>query len=81
MLLKRKLSKKRQLTVEYDMEDDLNALVEGEELSEENQGKAKTIFEAAINSKVTAIRAEIQEEYDSKLMDTYKKLRKIYKNV
>ena len=54
-------------TVEYDMEDDLNALVAGLELSEENQGKAKTIFEAAINSKVTAIRAEIQEEYDSKL--------------
>ena len=29
-------------TVEYDMEDDLNALVQGLELSEENQGKAKT---------------------------------------
>ena len=44
-------------TVEYDMEDDLNALVEGLELSEENQGKAKTIFEAAINSKASTIRA------------------------
>ena len=54
-------------TVEYDMEDDLNALVAGLELSEENQSKAKTIFEAAINSKASAIRAEIQEEYDSKL--------------
>jgi hypothetical protein len=54
-------------TVEYDMEDDLNALVKGLELSEENQGKAKTIFESAINSKASAIRAEIQEEYDSQL--------------
>ena len=54
-------------TVEYDMEDDLNALVQGLELSEENQDKAKTIFEAAINSKVNAIRASIQEEYDSQL--------------
>jgi uncharacterized membrane protein YheB (UPF0754 family) len=54
-------------TVEYDMEEDLNALVKGLELSEENQGKAKTIFEAAINSKASAIRKEIQEEYDSKL--------------
>jgi len=54
-------------TVEYDMEDDLNALVAGLELSEENQGKAKTIFEAAINSKASTIRAEIQEEFDSKL--------------
>jgi hypothetical protein len=54
-------------TVEYDMEDDLNALVKGLELSEENQGKAKTIFESAINSKASTIRAEIQEEFDSKL--------------
>ena len=54
-------------TVEYDMEDDLNALVKGLELSEENQGKAKTIFEAAINSKASIIRNQIQEEYDSKL--------------
>ena len=54
-------------TVEYDMEEDLNALVKGLELSEENQDKAKTIFEAAINSKVNAIRASIQEEYDSQL--------------
>ena len=54
-------------TVEYDMEDDLNALVKGLELSEENQDKAKTIFESAINSKASAIRAEIQEEYDSQL--------------
>ena len=54
-------------TVEYDMEDDLNALVQGLELSEENQDKAKTIFEAAINSKASTIRAEIQEEFDSKL--------------
>ena len=53
--------------VEYNMEDDLNALVKGLELSEENQGKAKTIFEAAINSKASVIRKEIQEEYDSKL--------------
>ena len=54
-------------TVEYDMEDDLNALVKGLELSEENQDKAKTIFESAINSKASAIRAAIQEEYDSQL--------------
>ena len=54
-------------TVEYDMEDDLNALVKGLELSEENQDKAKTIFESAINSKASTIRAAIQEEYDSQL--------------
>ena len=32
------------------MEDDLNALVAGLELSEENQGKAKTIFESLLST-------------------------------
>ena len=42
-------------TVEYSVEDDINALVEGEELSEDFKAKAATIFEAAINSKVSGI--------------------------
>jgi hypothetical protein len=37
-----------------DLEDDLNALVSGEELSEEFKEKARTIFEAVITSKVNA---------------------------
>jgi hypothetical protein len=40
--------------LELDLEDDLNALVSGEELSEEFKNKAKTIFEAVITSKVNA---------------------------
>ena len=55
--------------VEYDMEDDVNALLGGEELSEEFKAKAKTIFEAAINSKVATIKEEIQAEYDAKLAE------------
>tara|TARA_Y100001970_G_scaffold277764_1_gene382472 strand:+ start:199 stop:1269 length:1071 start_codon:yes stop_codon:yes gene_type:complete len=46
----------------YDMEDDVNALLGGEELSEEFREKAKTIFEAAINSKVSEIKARLDEE-------------------
>ena len=46
----------------YDMEDDVNALLGGEELSEEFKEKAKTIFEAAINSKVSEIKAKLDEE-------------------
>jgi hypothetical protein len=38
--------------LELDLEDDLNALVSGEELSEDFKVKAKTIFEAVITSKV-----------------------------
>lgn len=40
--------------LELDLEDDLNALVSGEELTEEFKEKAKTIFEAVITSKVNA---------------------------
>jgi len=54
-------------TVEYDVEADVNALLGGEELSEEFKAKAKTIFEAAINSKASAIREEIQAAHDAKL--------------
>jgi len=54
---------------EYDMEEDVNALLGGEELSEEFREKAKTIFEAAINAKVGAVKEEIQAEYDAKLVE------------
>ena len=54
---------------EYDMEEDVNALLGGEELSEDFKAKAKTIFEAAINSKVAAIQQSIEEEYAGKLAE------------
>ena len=47
------------------MEDDVNALLGGEELSEDFKAKAKTIFEAAINSKVAEIRATFEEEHEA----------------
>ena len=51
--------------VEFNIDDDVNALLEGEELSEEFQEKAKTIFEAAINSRVAAIKESLEKEADS----------------
>ena len=48
---------------EYDIEEDVNALLAGEELSEEFQAKARTIFETAINAKVSAIEEELQKKY------------------
>ena len=44
----------------YDVEADVAALLEGEELSEEFQDKARTIFEAAIKTKVSEIKEELQ---------------------
>ena len=56
-------------TVEYNMEEDVNALLGGEELSEEFKEKAKTIFEAAINAKVASIKEEIEATYAAKLAE------------
>ena len=56
-------------TVEYDMEEDVNALLQGEELSEEFQEKAKTIFEAAINAKVAAVKEGLEAQYEEKLLE------------
>ena len=62
-------------TVEIDVEDDVNALLGGEELSEEFRAKAKTIFEAAINSKVAAIREEIVREHEEKLSEEVEEIK------
>ena len=54
---------------EIDVSADVEALLQGEELSEEFQTKAKTIFEAAINSKVDAIQEELEKVYSEKLAE------------
>ena len=56
-------------TAPYDIEEDVNALLGGEELSEEFKEKAKTIFEAAINSKVAEIKEELAAQYQEKLAE------------
>ena len=53
----------------YDVEADVAALLEGEELSEEFQNKAKTIFEAAIKTKVAEIKEELHESYATALVE------------
>ena len=58
--------------VEYDIEEDINALLEGEELSEEFEEKARTIFEAAINSKVEEIKEDLVERYENALVEEIK---------
>jgi hypothetical protein len=54
---------------EYDIEEDVNALLGGEELSEDFKAKAKTIFEAAINSKVAGIKEELEAQYAAALSE------------
>ena len=54
---------------EFDIEEDVNALLAGEELSEEFQEKARTIFETAIKSKVAEIKEELQAQYEESLVE------------
>ena len=56
-------SQEEEVAEELDVNDDIAALVEGEELSEEFQEKARTIFEAAINSKVAKIEEELEADH------------------
>tara|TARA_B100001059_G_scaffold26495_1_gene21320 strand:+ start:38170 stop:39309 length:1140 start_codon:yes stop_codon:yes gene_type:complete len=54
---------------ELDIEEDVNALLSGEELSEEFQSKARVIFEAAIRNKVAIVKEDLQDAYEEKLTE------------
>jgi len=54
---------------EIDIEEDVTALLSGEELSEEFQSKARVIFEAAIRNKVAIVKEELQAAYEEKLAE------------
>jgi len=55
--------------VEYSIEEDVEALLQGEELSEEFQEKARTIFESAINAKVGEITEQLKATYEEALVE------------
>jgi hypothetical protein len=55
--------------LEINVKDDMDALVQGEELSEEFKSKASTIFEAAVSAKVLS---EVNQRIDE-LENSYKK--------
>ena len=57
------------------IEDDVNALLGGEELSEEFKEKAKTIFEAALNSKIKEIQDTLEIQYEQKLNEEKEELK------
>ena len=74
----------KEVDLKVDVSEHLEALIDGEELSEEFQKKAATIFEAAVNTKIQELaesikeknktvlaeaRTEIQEEMEAKMDD------------
>ena len=61
------VSEEEVIQAEYNIEEDVEALLAGEELSEEFQEKARTIFEAAIKTKVAEVQEELKAQYDTTL--------------
>jgi len=60
---------------EFSIEEDVNALLEGEELSEEFQEKARIIFETALRSKVSEIKEAIEEQYAAALAEEVEEIK------
>ena len=63
------VAEEEEVTAELNIEEDVAALFEGEELSEEFQEKAKTIFETTIKSKVSQITEELKKEFEQSLTE------------
>ena len=63
------VAEEEEIVTEINVEEDIEALLSGEELSEEFQEKARTIFEAAITSKIAEVKEEIEQEYEKALTE------------
>ena len=61
--------------LELNLDDDVKALLEGEELSAEFKEKTKTIFEAAIKSKIEAVKSNLETQYEGKLTEEVSNIR------
>ena len=61
--------------VEIEVEDDLNAISEALDLSEENAEKARTIFKAAVQSKVAEIKESLESQYSEELKTSVEKVK------
>ena len=53
----------------FDMSDDIDALVGGEDLSEEFKNKAKVVFEAAVSAKVSEIKEELESQKRDEIVE------------
>jgi len=61
--------------VEMEVEDDLEKISEALELSEENQEKARTIFKAAVSSKVEEIKEQLSKDHEESLKSSIEKVK------
>jgi hypothetical protein len=59
----------------FDIEEDVNALLGGEELSEGFKEKAKVIFEAALRSKIGEIKEALEVQYSQALAEEVEEIK------
>jgi len=72
---KEKAMKEAFAQIEEEIEEDVNALLSGEELSEDFKVKAKTVFEAALNARTEQIEEAIAHQYEQKLAEEVEVIR------
>jgi hypothetical protein len=63
---KKKMKKEE---VEVDMSEDVDAMLSGQDLSEDFKAKATTIFEAAVVAKVKDVEEQLHEKYEAQLAE------------
>jgi hypothetical protein len=69
------ISEEETSETKYDFTQDVDALVSGEELSEEFRVKAATIFEAAVTSRVNEETKALQEAFEESLTEEVEKIK------
>jgi hypothetical protein len=62
---------------DLDIEEDVNALLAGEELSEEFKDKAKLVFESALRTRISEIKETIEENYAQALAEQVEEIKDI----
>ena len=61
--------------IEIEVEDDLSKISEALDLSDENADKARTIFKAAVTSKVAEIKESLETQYSEELKSSVEKIK------
>jgi len=67
--------KKKKMEESINIEEDVDALLAGEDLSEEFREKAKLIFESAINSKISEIYESLESHYENQLLEEVEEIK------
>jgi hypothetical protein len=72
---KEKAMKEAFAQIEEEIEEDVNALLSGEDLSEDFKIKAKTVFEAALNARTEQIEEAIVYQYEQRIAEEVETIR------